>query len=153
MTGIVLFIANLAMVVGLFELYKSFFPPNGLVAVGIIILFWLNIFLYLHWNEHHRRLGSLSDGELSDLESTWLTTSGFQKSSARPSNLLRLQCGNDRHALLRGLRRVLEIREEVLKRAKERNVDYEVGKIATLEEDIKINRDAIAKLESELAPL
>lgn len=146
MTGIVLFIANLFLVVGLFELYKSFFPPNNLVAVGIIMLFWLNIFLYSHWSEHHRRLGSLSDWELTDLESTWLTTRGFQKSSARPSILLRLQVGNDRPALLRGLRRALEIREEVLKRAKERSADYEVGKIATLEEDIKKNRDAIAKL-------
>lgn len=153
MTGIVLFIANLFLVLGLFELYKFFFSPNGLVGGGIFILFWLNICLCSHWNEHHRPLGSLSDRELTDLESTWLTTRGFQKSSAMPSILSRLQWGNDRHALIRGLRRALEIREEILKRAKERSADFAVGKIARLEEDIKRNRDAIAELESELAPL
>lgn len=88
MTGIVFFIVNLAMVVGLFELYKVFFPPNGLVASGVIILFWLNILVYLHWSEHYRRVGSLSDRELSDLESTWLTTRGFQKAQQGPVSFL-----------------------------------------------------------------
>jgi hypothetical protein len=150
MTVGMLIAANLFFVIGLFKLYIYFFPPNGIVAAGSVICFWLNIILFSHWNEHHRRVHSLSDRALEELESAWLETKGFYKSSIRPSIMLRLICGKDRQALLKGLHRVLEIREEILKRTKEKKESCNAGKIAKLEDDIKANKDEIAKLELEL---
>jgi hypothetical protein len=150
MTSPIFLIVNFVFVVGLVKLYSIFFSLNGLVSVGAMIYFWLSFFVFSHWNDHYRRLDSLSDRALEELESTWLLTTGFYRSSARPSIISRLRFGNDRHALLKGLHRALEIREEVLRRTKEKNASYHVGKIAKLDEDIKTNKDAIARLESEI---